>query len=131
MMYIDTQTHQGHPGGQSFHSVNENYKKCSPVNVCRNIFNSDNFCEIDRDCLLNLNKTFNVLTLNCCGIRTKLNYSEFHELVNDLDVLCLVETKTDDLDEIIIPGFITKFKNRKAFANRKSGGIMLAFKQKL
>jgi hypothetical protein len=54
------------------------------------------------DCLLNLNKIFNVLTLNCCGIRTWLNYSEFHELVNDLDVLCLVETKTDDLDEIII-----------------------------
>jgi hypothetical protein len=39
-------------------------------------------------------------------------------------------TKTDDLDEIIIPGFITKFKNRKAFPNRKSGGIMLAFKKK-
>ena len=83
------------------------------------------------DCLLNLNKTFNVLTLNCCGIRTKLNYSEFHELVNDLDVLCLVETKTDDLDEIIIPVFITKFKNRKPFANRKSEGIMLAFKKKI
>ena len=33
----------------------------------------------------------------------------------------LVETKTDDLDEIIIPGFITKFKNRKAFANRNRG----------
>lgn len=64
------------------------------------------------DCLLNLNKKFNVLTLNCCGIRTKLNYPEFHELVNDFDVLCLVETKTDDLDEIIIPGFITKFKNK-------------------
>ena len=48
--------------------------------VCRNRFNSDNFCEIDRDCLLNLNKTFNVLTLNCCGIRTTLNYPEFHEL---------------------------------------------------
>jgi NADPH-dependent 7-cyano-7-deazaguanine reductase QueF len=44
-----------------------------------------------------------------------------------LDVLCLVETKTDDLDEIIIPVFITKFKNRKAFANRKSEGIMLDF----
>jgi hypothetical protein len=39
------------------------------------------------DCLLNLNKKFNVLTLNCCGIRTKLNYPEFHELVNDFDVL--------------------------------------------
>jgi hypothetical protein len=26
---------------------------------------------------------------------------------------------------------ITKFKNRKAFANRKSGSIMLAFKKKI
>ena len=86
------------------------------VEIC---FNSDNFCEIDRDCLLNLNNTFNVLTLSCCGITTKLNYPEFHELVNDFDVLCLVETKTDDLDDISIPGFITKFKNRKTFANNR------------
>jgi hypothetical protein len=55
----------------------------------------------------------------------------FYSCVNGFDVLCLVETKTDDLDEIIIPGFITKYKNRKAFANRKSGGINILNSGKL
>ena len=52
-------THYGHLG-QNWHSVNDNYKKCSPVNFCKHRFNSDNICEIDRDSLLNLNKTCNV-----------------------------------------------------------------------
>jgi hypothetical protein len=32
-----------------------------------------------------------------------------------------VESKTDDLDEIVLPGFLIKMKNRKSFSNRKSG----------
>ena len=43
--------------------------------------------------------------------------------------MCLVETKTDDLDEIIIPSFTTKFKKRKAFANRKSGVLCWPLKK--
>jgi hypothetical protein len=40
-----------------------------------------------------------------------------------------VESKTDDLDEIVLPGFLIKMKNRKSFSNRKSGGIVLGFKE--
>jgi hypothetical protein len=67
--------------------------------------------------------------LNCCGLKSKLNYPEFHEFVNTFDILCFVESKIDDLDEIVLPGFLIKMKNRKSFSNRKSGGIVLGFKE--
>lgn len=71
----------------------------------------------------------NFLSLNCCGLKFKLNYQEFHEFVKTFDILCFVESKTDDLDEIVLPGFLIKIKNRKSFSNRKSGGIVLGFKE--
>jgi hypothetical protein len=42
----------------------------------------------------------------------KLNHPEFHEFVNTFDILCFVESKTDDLNEIVLPGFLIKMKNR-------------------
>lgn len=53
-----------------------------------------------------------ILSLNCCGIKKKLNYSEFQELVNEHDIVCLQETKTDDLDVIEIDGYKIEMKNR-------------------
>ena len=35
----------------------------------------------------------------------RVQYPEFLELVNDYDILCFVETKTDDVDEIDLHGF--------------------------
>ena len=40
--------------------------------------------------------------------KTYSKYPEFLELVNDYDILCFVETKTGDVDEIDLPGFIIK-----------------------
>ena len=40
-----------------------------------------------------------------CGLSKRANYPEFIELVNKYDVLCFVETKTDDCDQIDLPGF--------------------------
>ena len=72
---------------------------------------------------------FNILSLNCCGIKSKLNYPEFVEFISEFDILCLLETKTDDCAEINIPGYSVQMKNRKLFSNRKSGGIILAYGQ--
>ena len=52
-----------------------------------------------------------ILTLHCCGIKTKFNYPEFIEMINDFDILCLVETTTDVCDNINIPGYTVKMKN--------------------
>ncbi|VDI66132.1 Hypothetical predicted protein [Mytilus galloprovincialis] len=73
----------------------------------------------------------NILSLNCCGIiKKKLQYPEFETLLRSHDIICLVETKLDDRDEIKLPGYIFKFKNRKKIAKVKSGGILLGYKQK-
>ncbi|CAG2256857.1 unnamed protein product [Mytilus edulis] len=72
----------------------------------------------------------NILSLNCCGIIKKLQYPEFETLLRSHDIICLVETKLDDRDEIKLPGYIFKFKNRKKIAKVKSGGNLLGYKQK-
>lgn len=74
--------------------------------------------------------SLNMLSLNCCGIKKRLQYPEFENLVRNHDIICLVESKTDDRDEIKLPGYIFKLKNRKKIANVKSGGILLGFKDK-
>jgi hypothetical protein len=50
------------------------------------------------------------------------------ELIEGYDILCFVETKTDDADEINLPGFILHMKIRFTFKRVKSGGIILAYK---
>jgi hypothetical protein len=54
-----------------------------------------------------LNKTvINIITINVCCLKRRIQYPEFLELVNDNDILFFVETKTDDVNEINLPGFI-------------------------
>jgi hypothetical protein len=64
-----------------------------------------------------------------CGVKNKLNYAEFNELISSFDILGLTETKTNESDtqDIQIPGFVTAFKNRTKLWNIRSGGIMIAF----
>jgi hypothetical protein len=45
-----------------------------------------------------------VLTyLNVCGISSKLLNPDFETLINNSDILVLVETKTDEYDNIKLP----------------------------
>lgn len=58
-------------------------------------------------------------------------YPEFVNLLNKHDILCLTETKTDDLDEINHENFIFHIKNRKKISNFRSGGIALGYRKSL
>ena len=58
-------------------------------------------------------------------------YPEFINMIENFDILCLLETKTDDIDQVDLPGFITIMKNRFKFRRVKSGGIVLAYTQYL
>ena len=71
---------------------------------------------------LNPPRTNDLINSKC-----KFNYPEFIEMINDFDILCLVETKTDDYDIINIPGYTVKIKNRKFMSFKRSGGIILAY----
>jgi hypothetical protein len=99
--------------------------KITTVNKIDNGLFSVNHCS--------LNKTvINIITINVCGLIRRIQYPECFELVNDYDIFCFVETKTDDVDEIDLPGFIIKMKNRFQLRSRvKSGGIIVRFRKSL
>ena len=95
---------------ESIYSDNTDFGECSNESV-----NSDNTDPDLNKCLENDSKAdmFNILALNCCGLKNKLQYPEFQELLSANDIICLIESKTDDTDEILLPGYIFKMKNRK------------------
>ena len=52
------------------------------------------------------------LSLNVCGLRSKLRVPEFLEHFNLYDVIGLQETKLDDVDCISISGYTAANQNR-------------------
>lgn len=53
---------------------------------------------------MNVNKNVvKLLMINVCGLVKRIQYPEFMELIEGYDILCFVETKTDDADEINLP----------------------------
>jgi hypothetical protein len=82
------------------------------------------------NCTVKNERNLNVLSLNCCGVKLRLQYPEFCELIKKNDIVCLQETKTDDIDKIDLEGYTFKMKNRKKIG-RISGGIILGYKDHL
>ncbi|MCW4346970.1 MAG: reverse transcriptase domain-containing protein [Candidatus Thiodiazotropha endolucinida] len=74
------------------------------------------------------NKRLNFLSINVCGLISKLNCPEFISLVNNYDIIGLQETKLDDIDTIEIPGYTAFFNNRSCSSRNRSGGIALLIK---
>lgn len=60
-----------------------------------------------------------------------MQYPEFIDLIQQYDLICLTETKTDDFDKIYIPGYTFKLMNRKTSSKVKSGGVAFGFKSTL
>jgi hypothetical protein len=46
-------------------------------------------------------------------------------------VLRFLETKTDDIDEIHIPGFITSMENREKLSRARSGEVILSIRENI
>ena len=60
--------------------------------------------------------------MNVCGLLSKLKFKEFHDFIQQYEVVALVETKLDAYDTVICNGykyFCINHKNCKC----KSGGI--------
>ena len=62
------------------------------------------------------------LTLNTCGLKSKLIISEFCDFISQYDIIGLQETKSDSLDSFDLPGYTLHFKHKKNMSKRKSGG---------
>ena len=74
----------------------------------------------------------NIICLNVCGLVTKSHYPEFKDLMNNYYInMCFTESKTDDTDQVDIPGFEIYMKNRFKFKRVRSGGITPAIREHL
>ena len=71
------------------------------------------------------------VTLNTCGVLSKLKFSEFLDFVNTFDVICLVETKLDSYDSFQIDGFNTYTMNRNSKKGVRCGGIAILIRCEL
>ena len=74
----------------------------------------------------------NILSLNVCGLTSKMECPEFIDHLNQCDLIGLQETKTDDADTYIdIPGYKMFFHNRSCLSRYRSDGIVLVVKESL
>ena len=51
--------------------------------------------------------------------------------MNSFDILAIQESKTDDTDDIQMPGYHVFYHNRTKLARRRSGGIALMIKSEI
>ncbi len=72
-----------------------------------------------------------ILTLNVCGLKSKLQDKVFLEECSNYDILCFTETKLDNTDKELIAerfedvSFKCVLKNRRKYSNIRSGGSSL------
>ena len=57
-------------------------------------------------------ENINILSLNVCVLRSKMRSPDFELSISKYELICLMETKLDDLVQIIIDGFTTLTNNR-------------------
>ena len=70
-------------------------------------------------------------SLNVRGLKRKLYYPEFVELVKQYDIFGTLETNLDEYDNIDLAGYTYFGKCRQTFISRRSGGIGLYVHDKL
>ncbi|CAG2239753.1 unnamed protein product [Mytilus edulis] len=100
---------------------NNDRPRGAPHGTNSHINTSINYNHVNKDIV-------HLLSLNVCGLKRKLLYQEFRDLLKCNDLLCLTETKLDDLDEISFEDFTFHYKNRKKFTSFRSGGIALGYR---
>ena len=76
-----------------------------------------------------LNNKLNITYLNVCDLKSKLLNPDICYMIEKYDILIFVETKTDEIDEINLPGgYSFHVKHREKKFKRKSGGIIIIYK---
>ena len=84
-----------------------------------------------------VNQSIYIISLNVCGLKSKLFTPEFVELCSKHDIICLSEIKCDEVDMKNVVEFFEKmqftviYSVRKVVSAYKSGGIMIAVKHEM
>ena len=98
--------------------------------------NNDYVADVDVNYSVTSCSELSFVSLNVCGLRSRLQCKEFVNYVQQFDVAVFLETKTDDQDSSFISdcfsswGYDIKLFNRKCLSNRRSGGIGIAIRSK-
>lgn len=72
-----------------------------------------------------------LLSLNVCGLISKLKFPEFINLIRRYDIIGIQESKTDDTDSVNIPDYTVFYHNRTNISRFRSGGITLIIKNEI
>lgn len=111
---------RGHPHKSDVHNpltINNSSILVEPI--------SENNLHLDHNyCIPVLNQTasflnFHFLSLNVCGIHSKIKYGTFESYIKNFDFICLSETKVNYIAEDEIPGFKSFFSSKKIKNGRK------------
>lgn len=73
-------------------------------------------------------KQLNIVSINVCGLKSKLLCTEYVSFINAYDIICVQESKLDDVDLIKIDEYEVFSHNRKTISRYRSGGITLTVK---
>ena len=100
--------------GRRSDDYNNAPRTCTPTYT--NLPNEDSQSMSQSHCL-------SVGFLNVCGLKRRLEYPEFNELILKYDIICFAETKLDNTDVISCDGYTFFNKPRRERYIRKSGGL--------
>ena len=81
----------------------------------------------------NLNSTVNlcelkIACLNVCGLKGKLRFEEFHDIIKCYDIFICIEINIDKFDILKLPDGYSEFTKYRKHFKKKSGGITVIFK---
>ena len=129
---IDSQFDENNYYDGYYHPSNNNTTENETSNIHSSYSENDNcFTNPIDNKIKQSQKLLKFASLNVCGLKRKVQYPEFGELVNKYDLFCVCETKLDRYDCIDLPGYFLFSKCRKQKYIRKSGGIGVFVKQSL
>ena len=89
---------------------------------------------VERDSVLQHTPTKNLLCLNVCGLKRRLQNQEFKDYISNFDIVCTMEAKTKPIDEqsVTHKGYKLFFHHRTLTEKKKrSGGIVIFFKNNI
>lgn len=66
--------------------------------------------------------------LNVCGLKSKLRFEEFHDIIKCYDIFICIETKIDKFDIFKLPDGYSEFTKCRKHFKKISGGITVIFK---
>ena len=71
--------------------------------------------------------SIDVLCLNVCGLKSKLLYSEFHDLIASKVILIFLESKSDEFDVFDVPTGYCYFAKHRSNFSKKNGGVVIVY----